>query len=345
VTVAKPKPVAALPFALAATVGRKLRATLKSVAGAGPAAEALAKSASKMLERRAGQLTVFLPAIARSLEDVGKSVLARRVQLMAALLGDTPVLKVIAKVLRKKKPAIVLVLDRLPLSELMALLEKEMPKALKAAKAEKARIVKRLTNGINELSGIFHPDVIAQLERRAARVFEGMRKHPTFLKEFKVLEDGKPSIILSMRAAGVEGSAKATKQFVDARGVIRVLRLSDGQIFFVKLGDVQVKSTNVRDLIEQFPSDKVREARGLDFAFRDRQGGHIPFSSFIDPVEAGLVGRRMQPIGVGQGFFDPKLVTNIDSALRPLYIPHDTPLSTSAELAKAFVDAMLDVFE
>jgi hypothetical protein len=113
---------------------------------------------------------------------------------------------------------------------------------------------------------------------------------------------------------------------------------------FVKLGDVQVKSTSVAELADQFLSDAVREGRGTDFAFRDAHGGHIRFDAFIDPAEVKLIKQGLiNPIGVGHGGFNPARVTAQNRRLKPIFIPHDILLKTSEALAKAFVDEILSL--
>jgi hypothetical protein len=68
--------------------------------------------------------------------------------------------------------------------------------------------------------------VIAELRNRAKSVVAAIKKHPTFLKEFELLDE-EPTLIFRMRAAGVKGSEKASRLFADALGALRVRRLSD----------------------------------------------------------------------------------------------------------------------
>lgn len=341
---AAPKAVPLEAVTLARAAGAKLKramAFLTEVAGGPEAAKSLAQQAEKVLGEKAQRLSVFRKAIPRSLSEIGRAALTRHLSLLTALAGDSDTARVVRAVLKTKEPAFAALLDRLPLVEFLDLIEKETPALKSAAKAGRAAVVKRIANGLNELAGVFHPEIIATFRKRAGVVTAAIKKSRAFQQQFKLLET-EPSIIFSIRAAPVKGSEKASKLFVDARAVLRVRRVKDGKIMFVKLGDVQVKSTNVSELSDQFLSDALRDARGTDFAYRNRKSGPIPAGAFIDAAQAKLVKAGLiNPYGAGHGSFNPSRVTKANSALTPKYVVHDVPLSVTERLAKLIGDAIL----
>jgi hypothetical protein len=332
------KPVPAVPANLGRAVAAKILATLRSVAGPLETAKGLAASVSRAMEARALRLRVFMPAITRSVEDIGTST-SMMVRRLRALLPENRTVKAVLAVMNQPKPEFEKVLERLPAPELIELLDKELPRLVGATKPTRAEIVKRIANALNEWCGVFHPDVIGRMRALAKAILQD----PLFRKEFEFL-DSEPSAIFQLRAAGVKGSDKPFRLFVDARYVLRVRRITDDKIMFVKLGSVQVKSTNVAELLEQFLTDELRETRGTDFAYRNRQGGLIPATAFIDPAKPRLALRGLiQPIGVGHGQLDPRRVTMRNPALKPVFIESDVPLKTLEAMARAIADAYLSL--
>jgi len=301
------------------------------------------------IQKRAGVLRMPEGTEATALAAAGG--LAKRLSQLRSFFTDSGALQR-ATLLAKRLPLIrsrfAPLLDRFPDHEWVNLVEEFRGAHRIAAPADRGKVIEAFTHRINEILGIFHPKVIAELQRRAATAVRALRANPAFHRRFEIVSEEAKVLRFVLRAGSHPArSHLPTLQSVDGLGVLVVQHRKSKESFFVTLADIEVKSFNMDGLVGrsdgglgQLITGMLRKMRRTDIALSSFEGGAISFDRLVDPARYGMRASLFEPIAVGQRALTGDEMGDLRRwGIVPLVTPHDTPTRTSEALARAIVGA------
>jgi hypothetical protein len=328
-------------------VNKKLENAYKSLGRDGAA---WAKRAQRAVKRRAGALPLPLGGGAVPLKIT--SPLTERLEKWARLLNSAETVGVASEVGKhlaaRSREDFNRMTSRLPTDFFVTWVDDLRSGYASARNAtDRSRVVQRAVDELNEILGLFHPGVLAKFQARALVLATSLRANKTFTKEFELLSEV-PDVLRFVKAAGVKGSKLPTRAFVDGLPVMRMKRLKTGEECYLMLGDIQVKSGNVRELaisesggVGQFARDRVRRARGTGIAIISPEARLIRDDQLVDPTDFQISNADVSPVAVGQRGLQPAERAALKRQRIVVEdVPHDVPTATSREMTLAVIESL-----
>lgn len=319
-----------------------LRKALEKIVGKMDKGDDLMRRAERILRKR--KVLFPLMAGAESVALRPQAGLIGQLAKWATLLPNVETLRNALRVATHlstlKRTDITGALDRMP-TDFFPVWVDQLKTAYAAARNAKQRAtaIQHAVDELNEILGLFHPEVIARYVERASALATELRSRPAFNKRFEILSNT-PEILRCVKAPGVKGSKVATRLSVDGMPVLRVADRETKEVYYVMLGDIQVKSSNVRELVfgeggrpGQLLRDNLRTRRGLDISIFSPEGMTIRRERLIDPTTYGVSRADVSATVVGQRkFTDAERNALLRRRIEAEDFKHDVSTSTSREL-------------
>lgn len=324
------------------------------IGGSDARAKALMRRALRAFQRRQVWFPLKAGAEAIALETISDDLMRRLQKLtkvMPGLQTADAALRAASHLVGKQRAEFRAALDRLPTDFFLSWVDELRTRyATCRNAADRAAVVQRAVDELNEMTALFHPELIRRYGERARSVAAQLNARPQFRELFKI-ESDTPQILRFVKAPGVKGSVLPTRSSVDGLPVLVLTHRDTGVRYYLMLGDVQVKSFNVSELVVgeggrpgQLVRDRLRKGRGLDIAIFSPEGMTIPRERLIDPTQHGVAADEVGVTVLGQRALTASERKRLARRrIRADDVVHDVSTTTSREMALELVKLFFPV--